>query len=291
MLDYSKKEAHIVKANKKLVDELLALNNNNRSPRKSHIKWLQQSIADKEFILTGQGVSVSESGVLIDGQHRLMAIREAGYPPVEFLLVTGVDDKAKIYVDMHAKRSTADMLKIVLNQDINARMAAIINFHLRVEQGEEDFICPETKRRPALDEVVAEMGESSYFINLLCDAMGNLGRAGTLAALFHYGRKYDEDTAIQLAEWVGTGENMTAEDPAYQLRNYLLTRAKRQYGGSAQLTDYKHAVYGCLAHAKGEKVNRLYQAHSWNGLPERKRAKVVRAKDVSAKPDLPEKAA
>lgn len=280
-IDFTKKDASIVKASKKLVDELLSLNMNNRNPKKGHIEWIKSFIQAKEFLLTGQGISVSDSGVLIDGQHRLMAIRDAGYPPVELLIVTGLEEKSKIYVDQHAKRSTSDMLKIVLNQEISQRMAAIINFHLRLKETNDDFVT--MPGRSNLDDVVDAMNDHHYIISLLCNAMGNLGRAGTLCGLFHYAKKYDEDTALQLAEWVGSGENMRHDDSSYRFREYLLGRGKKNYGGSAQLIDYKHSVYACIAHAKAEKLSRLLPAHSWNELPKRQKVQVVKAADAVRK--------
>lgn len=281
MLDYTKKDAQIVKASKKLVDELLSLNQNNRNPRKTHIDWLQDAIKTKEFILTGQGISVSDKGILIDGQHRLMAIRNAGYPPVEILVVTGLDEKSRIYVDQHAKRSTSDMLKIVLNQEITNRLAAIINFHLKLKEKEGDFIWD--KLKPSLDEVVEATAEHSYIISLLIDAMGPLGRAGLLCALFHYAKRYDEDTALQFAGQVGIGENLERDDPAHRLRHYLFTRGKKNYGGSGQLEDYKVCVTACVAHANGDKMETIRVSYDWKKLPEKHRMKAIRAEDVKAK--------
>lgn len=43
-MDYTRKDAQIVRASKKLVDELLSLNQNNRSPRQTHIEWLKTSM-------------------------------------------------------------------------------------------------------------------------------------------------------------------------------------------------------------------------------------------------------
>lgn len=280
-LDYTKKDAQIVKAGKKLVDELLSLNQNNRNPRQRHIEWLKEAINANEFILTGQGISVSAKGILIDGQHRLMAIRNANYPPVELLIVTGLDDKAKVYVDQHAKRSTSDMLKIVLNQEITTRMAAIINFHLKLKEKDEDFMLSSPK--PLLDDIVDAMAEHSYILALILDAMGSLGRAGFICAIFHYAKKYDEDTALQFAHRVGIGEDLKQDDPAYRLRNYLFTRGKKNYGGSAQLEDYKIAVTACIAHACGDKLESLRVSHNWNKLPERHRMKAMRAEDIKTK--------
>jgi hypothetical protein len=275
MLDFSKKDAHIVKASKKLADELLEMNTENRATKKAHMQWLQQAISDKHFILTPQGIGVSTEQKIIDGQHRLLAIKEAGYPPVELLIVTGLEPKSKIYVDQHAKRSTADMLKIVMNEEVTNRMASLVNCHLKISEDSEDGFIFRRKEdgrslKPALDDIVDTMGEHISLLTLLQDAAGPYARAGILCALFHYATKYDAYSAIEFALQVRDGEKLTKNKPAYRLRQYLLEGGKRtSYGSSGQLSDYKNTVTACIKHAKGEEMESLRPSSSWDGLPEK----------------------
>lgn len=265
MLDYSKKQAHILRANKQLVDELLATNTNNRNIKRKHQKWLESAIKDKEFILTSQGIGVSSKGILVDGQHRLAAIREAGYPPVELLVVTGLDGKSMMYVDQHAKRSTADMLKVFLDKNITTRMASIINSHLKISETEDGFSWQSNK--PSLDEITKAMEEYLVDLELLTSAGGNQLRAGMYAALFHYYLRYDKNSALELAQQINTGEKLLRGDPAYKLREHMMgTNRRVSYGSSGQMLDYRYTVTGCIAHAKGEKIESLRPANSWIGL-------------------------
>lgn len=279
MLDYKKREAHILKANKKLVDELLELNINNRNVRKAHLEWIKKSIEDDKFILTGQGVCVSKEGVLIDGQHRLLAIKDAGYPPVEILVVTGLDDESKIYVDQHAKRSITDMLKIVMNQNINNKMAATITTRLKLGYNEENcFVFRKgSMQRVPLSDVINEMEKYSYHLSMILSAAGNLPRAGVLAAYLDYAIMSDLDDVVHLAEQVKNGERLLKDDPAYRLRAFLLGGTKRtSYGSVGQLEDYKNTVTACIAHATGEKLTSLRPSQNWEKLPRKQKPKVVK---------------
>jgi len=284
MLDYKKKQAIIIKASKSLVDELLATNTNNRNIKKMHRKWLEDAIDKKEFILTSQGIGVSTDGVLVDGQHRLAAIREAGYPPVELLVVTGLDPNSMIYIDQHAKRTTADMLRIHLDKSITTRMASIINSHLRLKEDEEGFSWIHGK--PSLAAVSSMMDKYSDELDMLTSAGGATPRAGTYLALFHYMLKSGEDAAIHLATQVATGEKLLRTDPAYKLREYLYqAKNKGGYGSSGQMSDYKVAVTCCIAHSNDEKIEVLRGANSWHGLRLKPIYKVVpeaRAKAAAA---------
>jgi hypothetical protein len=264
MLDVTKKEAHIVKASKKLVDWLLSLNTNNRNVKRSHLAWLAQSLKNDEFVLTGQGISVSKEAELIDGQHRLLAIQEAGYPPVELMVVTGLDERARIYVDQHAKRSSADMLKIVLNKHITARMAGVINFHITLKESKKDGFS-RSGRKASLDEMVEAMSEHTETLANIITAAGNKCRAGILCGLFHYALKYNEDKALEFAEKIKTGENLKKHDPAYRLREHCIKH--NNAGGSASLEDYKITVSACMADALNEDLQALRPSSSWAGLP------------------------
>lgn len=268
-IDFTKKQALIVTANEQIVESLLSKNTNNRSIRKGNKQWLKNAIENKEFILTGQGIGVSTDGILVDGQHRLEAIRESGYPPVELLVITGLDPKSMMYVDQHAKRSTADMLKIVLDKSITNREASLVNAHIKIIVNEDnEFVFG--KGRVAPDRVVEVMQENEDFISSLISAGGNMLRAGSYCALFHYGLRYDKDRAIELTAKINTGENLTRNDPAYKLRELLMSSHRRTtYGSAGQLADYKYAVSASISDALDEEINILRQASSWDRLPKK----------------------
>lgn len=268
-IDFSKKQALIVTANEEIVETLLSKNTNNRSIRKRNKEWLKNAIDKKEFILTGQGIGVSTDGVLVDGQHRLEALREAGYPPVELLVITGLDPKSMMYVDQHAKRSTADMLKIVLDKSITNREASLVNAHIKIGTNDEgDFVF--AKGRISSDQVVEVMQENEDFISQLISAGGNTLRAASYCALFHYGLKFDKDRAISLAAKIHTGENLNRNDPAYKMRELLMSsHRKTTYGSAGQLADYKYGVSACISDALNEGLSVLRQASSWDRLPKK----------------------
>lgn len=264
-IDFTVKSTHIVKATKKLVDDMLAMNTQNRHVKKNHLNWITEAIKNKDFHLTTQAIGVSDKGVLLDGQHRLMAIREAGYPPVEILIVTGLTERSRVYIDQGAKRSTADMLKIVLNQSVSNKMAATVTTHLKVHETREGFFF--RKEKVSLDDIVDVMDRHFERITGLISAAGSLCRAGTVAGYFDYSLKYDHSSAIELAMAVAAGENLTKNMPAYRLRQFLIGGSRRTtYGSGGQLEDYKNTVTACLADSRGEDLSSLRPANSWEGI-------------------------
>lgn len=79
-----------------LVNRLLDGNLKNRKITESHMKKLTMDFKNGRYIFNGQPIIRDSDGYLRDGQHRLMAIREAGYPPVDILVVTLKGDQSHI---------------------------------------------------------------------------------------------------------------------------------------------------------------------------------------------------
>lgn len=96
----------IVQADKLVVDTLLQGNVGNRKVTRSHYQKLALDFKNGNYRFTGQPIIRNSKGILLDGQHRLLALREAGYPPVTFLLVTlNADDTEAAYAKMDLSKS------------------------------------------------------------------------------------------------------------------------------------------------------------------------------------------
>lgn len=91
--------------------DLLDLNTNNRTANLISVERLARYIRDGMFYFNGASVVVSNTGVLLDGQHRLMAIVKTGIA-APILLVEGVQEEALKSIDQGKPRSTADILTL-----------------------------------------------------------------------------------------------------------------------------------------------------------------------------------
>ena len=86
---------------------LLTLNRENREFRPTVVKSYTEAMKRGEWTRTHQGIGISKTGRLIDGQHRLMAITQSGVT-LDMLIVTGLDDVVFKDIDVHSKRSLSD---------------------------------------------------------------------------------------------------------------------------------------------------------------------------------------
>lgn len=97
---------------KTTVDFLLSLNTNNRNVNTNCVQQLMASIGTYGWKCS-ETLCVTNKSVLGNGQHRLMALKELGYPPNVFATVVfGVDDATVLTLDQHQKRSANAALKI-----------------------------------------------------------------------------------------------------------------------------------------------------------------------------------
>lgn len=87
----------------------LKFNNNNRPLRKTHIRELASDMTEGNWQVTHQGIAFDISGRLIDGQHRLHAIIEAGVS-IQISVTRGCSASSFSILDRGSNRSTSDIL-------------------------------------------------------------------------------------------------------------------------------------------------------------------------------------
>ena len=90
--------------------ELLKMNTNNRTVRDSKVEALAQSMRKGEWELSNDAITISEGNVLLNGQHRLLAVVRSGVP-CNFILYTGAPDSTFDIMDTPALRSVGDAIQ------------------------------------------------------------------------------------------------------------------------------------------------------------------------------------
>jgi hypothetical protein len=246
--------AEIKTATKQLVDALLAMNTNNRSLKTRTVQMYAQDIKAGKWMLTNQGVGITKSGVLADGQHRLEAIKSCNYPPVPLLIVHGLEDNVQIAVDAHAKRSARDMLHFAFGFRVSRSAPAIGNLILRHFKNQWSGIFSNTD----LMEIIREYSsEIEAVINVPKNA--NFFAAPFLTS-FVVQLKIRPDLNEQIFAFmrkVESGEMLDKTMPEYHLRNYIATAAKSTGGAAMQKERLIKCTKALVASLKGEKMGVL----------------------------------
>ena len=101
----------VVTVTPEMARQWLGRNAGNRPLKRGHVARLSASICGGKWKLTGDPIRFSATGKLIDGQHRLQAIADAGLP-VQCVVMQGLNDDIFDVIDSGSPRSKADAVFI-----------------------------------------------------------------------------------------------------------------------------------------------------------------------------------
>jgi len=246
-----KKSANIVTATPELVNSLLSMNTNNRKIKKSYVDYLKKELLEGKWEVTSQGIGITSEGVLCDGQHRLVALKEAGFPPIEILLVSGLSERAQLKIDIGAKRNVADILRIHLNTTVSNTIVAALNVVARYINGKAR-ISPEESA-----EMLVEYHEAVEALQSV-EGFGH-SVAAVYGAVLYMLKKTENKKILDFAKQVATGELLKSDDPAFVLRKFLASGPSGFKGGrNVQDDRFGKTLYAIDAYLNNQKINRLY---------------------------------
>lgn len=102
----------IVSITPSMAASLLKMNKANRPLRRRRVDALKAAFSRGEYVMSHQGIAISEDEVLLDGQHRLTAIAEM---PEDFaadmVVFLNVNPASFMVMDIGNRRSFSDVLK------------------------------------------------------------------------------------------------------------------------------------------------------------------------------------
>jgi hypothetical protein len=87
-------------------EEYLAANRGNRNIVQSHVAAMARDIVGGHWMFNAQPICFARSGRLLNGQHRLSAVLEAG-EPIEVMVMRGLPEEAFETYDKQAKKAPA----------------------------------------------------------------------------------------------------------------------------------------------------------------------------------------
>lgn len=133
--------------------ELLKTNTNNRRVKEVTLDRYARDMENGRWTFTGEPISITEDGVLGNGQTRLMACIKAD-KPFTTIVVRKLKSKAVRNTDVGAQRNVADALRIDGVQDSNILSSAARKM-LVLESGKN-----ETRIAYSFDEILEEITKS-----------------------------------------------------------------------------------------------------------------------------------
>lgn len=128
--------AEFVMTTQPLVDWMLSINTHNRGSKPHIVTRYRRMIEDGRFFPVSQGVGILSDGTLSNGQHRLLAIRAAGYPQVQMLVAYGLPPESQQFEDAGTVRTMRDRIKLSLGVALNPTMASACAVIAKLENGQ-----------------------------------------------------------------------------------------------------------------------------------------------------------
>lgn len=223
--------------------EILRQNVHNRHVRRSLVDKYAYAIKTNQFPLTHQGIAIGSNGVLLDGQHRLLAVLKTGIP-LQTLLCTNCDPATFTVLDSGATRKSADVLRIENVPSANTAAAAIrlyILYHDRI-----DKIWNGRVRVPTNDEIFdyykSREDEINYAVQKCTSVrktFRQLTNASSIATfvLLALDKKHSETHIELFLQKLGNGTNLEETCPILRFRTAVFNGLLQSRGGNVpQLT-------------------------------------------------------
>jgi len=210
---------------------ILAMNTRNRPVKKSHVTALAQAIKRGEWKVNGESIKISKTGVTLDGQHRCLAVIEAGVPVMTYV-TAGLEDDVFETIDRGAGRTAGDILSIaggVHNCNITAAIAKGVILYDKTG----DPACSTSSYHPSprqiLDLVLADpaIREASSWASTAkwCKKYLTTSIVGVCDVLF---KRKNRAAAIEFMSDLETGIGLGHDSPILLLRNRLMAMSSEK---------------------------------------------------------------
>lgn len=225
-----------------LAEAYLGKNTDNRNVRKGNVSKLARDIKNGNYLITGDSIRFDWNGVLVDGQHRLLAIIASGQPVVT-LVVRNLNPRVRDVIDAGAKRSAADALgfnEVSANATtIAAAIRLIIGFQRGVVVTTASRV-PDLTNSEIVDWYVEDGGQIEEYANLSRSWYRKLHcRPGVLTAAIHMLASIDAEQAMR---FFNDMINLTLDGPS-DPRRVLLTRLDRGEKVDARMPEAEQLFY------------------------------------------------
>ncbi len=226
-------EMKVVLITPEIASEWLEANTGNfRRPDQQRVKLYSEEIKRGAWQLNGESIKFSRKGTLLDGQHRLLAVRDAG-EAIQSAVIFGIKDDGFASMDRGRPRSVSQWLSHIGMKQTHA-VAAVARAIVAYDAGawcSPVFHSPSTTDSAIIEVAIKHQDE-------ILDAVRMAGMAkpiisqSILGTIIYVGcgRKLasQNETARWFCESLSSGSNLGENEPVFHLRNILLGQTARK---------------------------------------------------------------
>lgn len=218
-----------------LAKKYLEKNTNNRPVRENNVNKWAHAILSGQWAINGETIKFSDEGILLDGQHRLMAIIKTG-TAVQTIVVRGLEPQVYETIDTGSLRRPSDTL--ARNGESNSITLSTVARHIYIHEQLGNLsmlssresnlvttadILETIDANPGIRESVSMMKGKRFLRPLLSDSV-----SATLHYLF---MKTHPDQADVFFARLEKGDSVETDNPIVQLRKRLMGIRDTGYQG------------------------------------------------------------
>lgn len=222
--------------------DLLEANTKNRHVSQTLVDMYAKDMQQNKWAANGDAIRVSKSGVLLDGQHRLLACVQSG-KSFTTVLVTGLDDEVRSTIDIGRKRSLADELNMTGKTHTThiAAAARLLTMYLH----NWDTRGRKKPTNQELLENIQTLYDTGIDLEYIAQGIGQAARivpCSIFVALFALCYRAHADIQHEFADRIGDGVGLPAGDPRLALRSTMTNLRARALHSSVLQPDAFRAL-------------------------------------------------
>lgn len=206
-----------------MANAFLKQNTRNRPLDLRRASRLAEAIQRGEWVLNGDTIRISESGVILDGQHRLKAISQAGVA-VKTLVVSGLPDSVFETIDVGgAARTTGHVMAIRGEKHYNSLAALTRMYFIWRKSGDPTNGNPDNTPTTAQQ---IELAEDRRFAETVSETEKlpwcRKHLTPTMSAFcLHAFKEHNEELAREFFILLNSGAGLSMDSPVLLLRDRL----------------------------------------------------------------------
>lgn len=247
--------------------EYLGHNTRNRNIRLRDVAGYARDMVAEEWDFTAEPIKFDWDGVLIDGQHRLLAVVESG-KTVRFLVARGLDPKVQDAVDTGVKRKFHDQLRLKGYHNV-AQMASITRLVWMWENGVRKFSSNNIK--PTNPQLWNTLTDNPQLVDISKEATQVAQKCGLPASIagcaMYLFDAIDSEDCEAFFERLTSAVGHTHNEPIYELRRTLEDTVSVR-GERDRTWVFAVTVKAWNAYRSGDTVHH-YKFHQGGAKPEK----------------------
>lgn len=216
--------------------EMLGHNENNRNIGAKRVELLATEMRRGAWRVNGDSIRFSNTGRLLDGQHRLLACIKAD-TPFQTFVVRGLPDKTQETMDTGKPRTMGNIMQIRGESD-TARLSSVlravyVTSILGLEAGAANNIAPSRSEQLEFFDNTPQVKELAKAGTSFYHASNKLLSPALYAALYWTFSRIDENDADEFFDLLESGAGLEKNSPILVLRNYLIAVLQARNSSSA----------------------------------------------------------